>query len=53
MVINELRLNMNHVFLAQVLTRHGYDMRELDDTFEASTWYRDHWTKDRIITRVR
>ncbi len=28
-------------------------MAELDDTFEASTWYRDHWTKDRIITRVR
>ena len=28
-------------------------MKELDDTFEASTWYRDHWTKDRIITRVR
>ncbi len=28
-------------------------MAELDDTFEASTWYRDHWTRDRIITRVR
>lgn len=28
-------------------------MMELDDTFEASTWYRDHWTSDRIITRVR
>jgi hypothetical protein len=28
-------------------------MEELDDGFEASTWYRDHWTKDRIITRVR
>ena len=28
-------------------------MNDLDDTFEASTWYRDHWTKDRIITRVR
>ncbi|HOW17423.1 MAG TPA: sulfatase [Phycisphaerae bacterium] len=28
-------------------------MKELDDTFEASTWYRDHWTRDRIITRVR
>ncbi|MBN1491245.1 MAG: sulfatase [Phycisphaerae bacterium] len=28
-------------------------MAELDDTFEACTWYRDHWTKDRIITRVR
>jgi arylsulfatase A-like enzyme len=28
-------------------------MQEMDDTFEASTWYRDHWTKDRIITRVR
>ena len=28
-------------------------MAELDDTFEASTYYRDHWVKDRIITRVR
>lgn len=28
-------------------------MAELDDTFEASSWYRDHWTKDRIITYVR
>jgi len=28
-------------------------MADLDDTSEASTWYRDHWTKDRIITRVR
>jgi arylsulfatase A-like enzyme len=28
-------------------------MKGLDDTFEASTWYRDHWTRDRIITRVR
>ncbi|MGC8718348.1 MAG: sulfatase/phosphatase domain-containing protein [bacterium] len=24
-------------------------MEELGDTFEASTWYRDNWTKDRII----
>jgi arylsulfatase A-like enzyme len=28
-------------------------MKELDDTFEASTWYRDHWVKDRCITHVR
>jgi arylsulfatase A-like enzyme len=28
-------------------------MTELDDSFEASTWYRDHWVKDRIITRMR
>ncbi len=28
-------------------------MEKLGDTFEASTWYRDHWTKDRIITYVR
>jgi len=28
-------------------------MKELDDNFEASSWYRDHRTKDRIITRVR
>ena len=24
-------------------------MAEIGDTFEASTWYRDHWTEDRII----
>lgn len=28
-------------------------MAAIGDTFEASTWYRDHWTKDRIITYVR
>lgn len=28
-------------------------MERLGDTFEACTWYRDHWTKDRIITYVR
>jgi len=27
-------------------------MKELGDTFEASTWYREHWTTNRIITRV-
>lgn len=27
-------------------------MAELNDTFPASTWYRDHWTKDRIILRA-
>jgi len=26
-------------------------MESLNDTFEACTWYRDHWTKDRIILR--
>ena len=26
-------------------------MDELDDTFEACTWYRDHWTRDRIVLR--
>ena len=25
-------------------------MEALGDTFEASTWYRDHWTRDRVIT---
>jgi len=25
-------------------------MDEIEDTFEASTWYRDHWTEDRVIT---
>ncbi len=25
-------------------------MTELDDTFAACTWYRDHWTRNRIIT---
>ena len=28
-------------------------MERIDDTFEACTWYRDHWTRDRCITRVR
>ncbi|MCL2645837.1 MAG: sulfatase [Phycisphaerales bacterium] len=26
-------------------------MAELNDTFEACTWYRDHWTKDRVVLR--
>jgi len=26
-------------------------MKSLNDTFEACTWYRDNWTKDRIILR--
>lgn len=26
-------------------------MAALGDTFERSTWYRDHWTRDRIILR--
>lgn len=28
-------------------------MNELDDTFEASSWYRDHWVENRVIMRVR
>ena len=44
----EQQQTLNH-FRALLKTR----MAELDDTFEASTWYRDHWTKDRIITHVR
>jgi arylsulfatase A-like enzyme len=27
-------------------------MRALNDTFEPCTWYRDHWTEDRIIVRT-
>ena len=27
-------------------------MASLNDTFEACTWYRDHWTEDRIILRT-
>ncbi|MCD6303654.1 MAG: sulfatase-like hydrolase/transferase, partial [Planctomycetes bacterium] len=27
-------------------------MASLNDGFEASTWYRDHWTKNRIILRA-
>jgi arylsulfatase A-like enzyme len=27
-------------------------MEELGNRFEASTWYRDNWTKDRIILRT-
>jgi len=26
-------------------------MHSLNDTFQACTWYRDHWTRDRIILR--
>ena len=26
-------------------------MAELNDTFECCTWYRDHWTADRVILR--
>jgi arylsulfatase A-like enzyme len=39
---------LNH-FRALLKTR----MKDLDDSFEAGTWYRDHWVKDRIITHVR
>jgi arylsulfatase A-like enzyme len=27
-------------------------MAELKDTFEACSWYRDHWTEDRVIVRT-
>ena len=27
-------------------------MAALGDTFEACTWYRDHWTRDRVILRT-
>ncbi|CAG7600844.1 Ulvan-active sulfatase [Paenibacillus solanacearum] len=27
-------------------------MNEVGDTFESCTWYRDHWTEDRIILRT-
>ena len=27
-------------------------MAELNDRFEACTWYRDKWTEDRIILRT-
>ncbi len=27
-------------------------MAELGDTFEPCTWYRDHWTRDRVILRT-
>jgi hypothetical protein len=26
-------------------------MKSLNDTFEKCTWYRDNWTKDRIILK--
>jgi len=26
-------------------------MADLNDTFEACTWYRDHWTEDRVVLR--
>jgi arylsulfatase A-like enzyme len=35
-------------FRAMLETR----MAALNDTFEACTWYRDHWTEDRVILRA-
>jgi arylsulfatase A-like enzyme len=41
----------------QTVLRHYREMsqrwrKERNDTFEACTWYRDHWTKDRNITNT-
>lgn len=41
----------------QATLRHYRDqlqgwMKEQNDTFEACTWYRDHWTEDRNIVRT-
>jgi hypothetical protein len=30
----------------------GARMASLNDTFEACTWYREHWTEDRVIVRT-
>jgi len=27
-------------------------MKTLNDTFEKSTWYRDHWIENRVIKRT-
>jgi len=49
MVINKLRLNpAHHRALGQVLTQWA----ALNDTIERCTWYRDHWTADRIFQRT-
>ncbi len=41
---------------AAVLQRYRQALRmrmaALGDTFEACTWYRDHWTEDRVIVRT-
>ena len=37
--------------LAELRGKLKRKMAELGDTFEACSWYRDHWTQDRIILR--
>jgi arylsulfatase A-like enzyme len=37
--------------LAELRGKLRRKMAELGDTFEACSWYRDHWTKDRVILR--
>jgi arylsulfatase A-like enzyme len=27
-------------------------MKSINDTFECCTWYRDHWTENRIVVRT-
>jgi len=38
--------------LARFRSMLGDRMSSLNDTFEACTWYRDHWTEDRMILRT-
>lgn len=38
-------LDRFRVMLEQTMKRHG-------DTFESCSWYRDHWTEDRMIVRT-
>ncbi len=38
-------------FWAAYNFHHRYVMAAVNDTFAACTWYRDHWTEDRVILR--
>ncbi len=41
----------HELILAELRALLAKRMRELNDTFEQCTWYRDHWTEDRMILR--
>jgi arylsulfatase A-like enzyme len=40
-----------HSLLGHFRTMLKKRMEEMGDTFETCTWYRDHWTEDRVIQR--
>jgi len=47
-LINDPKYSEKHEYFREMLKGR---MSELNDTFESCTWYREHWTKDRIILR--